>query len=175
MNHLVNIIQKLILVTLLVAGCFFIDEFPVMLGRGDILPFFTSKTLTGKTISEGYLASTPSVVILAIPDCQQSTNLIKNMNEEFWEYEEIRNGIKVLVIETGSEEDVKRIFKENGIILHCTVQPDGELAGKFAYGQMPKLFLSEAGGRILARYDRDNAVLKSRNALHQELLNILDQ
>lgn len=150
-----NICIFSIIAALLLAGCVHTDDWA--LKTGDKLPSFKVKMNDGSLISTSDLEGKHSVIVFFNTGCGDCRRELPHI-QQFYDY--CRNNMPDVVLlcisREQSDSEIETYWKENGLTLPYSAQPDRKLYSKFATMGIPRIFVSGKNLVITDTFDDTN-------------------
>ena len=114
---------------------------------GSTLPDFEVTMNDGSLVTGAMLRTTPSVVMFfhtACPDCQQTLPRVQRLYDGY-----VGQGVQfALISREEGEATVAAYWEANGLTMPYSAQEDREVYEKFAYSRVPRIYISNASGRV---------------------------
>lgn len=120
---------------------------------GDRLPTFQVTLSTGDVLSDKSLIGKVAMIVLfstSCPDCRRELPVVEKV------YRQFENDEDVVIFAVSREErpgEVAQFWKEYGLTMPYSEQPDRYVYNLFASVGVPRIYISDKEGIIMAAYD----------------------
>lgn len=161
----------IIMLTFMSTSCISDDiaEGSSLIAEGDLLPEFTIIMDDGSTLSTGDLAGAPSLVMLfttKCPDCRRELPVVEQLHR-------LRPELRIVCIaREESADNIESYWRENGLTLPYSPQPDRKIYNLFATETVPRIYIADSHCTVTAAFgDTDMPTLEQLLQLTQIVAN----
>lgn len=154
MNLLFNILMMIVCTT---SGCVSENEPDgPSLGAGQVLPQFEVAMNNGETVSTSTLKDKVAVIVFFNTDCGDCRQELPVIQQLWERYEETPDVEVVAISREESETDISTYWEENGLTMPFSPQETREVYSLFASNVIPRIYIANREGIIIATYDDSN-------------------
>ena len=156
MKKAIALLSTLALCALLFSSCIHEDgpNLEDVVEVGDLLPNFSVVMSDGSTVTGAELRKSPSVVVFfysGCPDCRQALPSVQRLYNNY-----IAQGVRFALIsrEEGAST-IEDYWQTNGFTMPYSAQEDRTIYELFAKSRVPRVYISDNGGRVRAIFTDD--------------------
>lgn len=122
-----------------------------IIGLGDYLPDFTAVMNDGSTVTGDMLRNGISCIVFFNTSCPDCTITLPHIQQAYDEY--TLKGVKFALISRAEEDSSISLYWEtNGYTMPYSPQKGREIFGLFALATIPRVYISDKNGKVMAIY-----------------------
>lgn len=138
---------------------------------GDTLPKFEVIMNDGRIISDSSLKNKVAAIVFFNTDCSDCRKELPVIQQLWDRYKEMPDVEIVPIAREESEKEILDFWKANGLNMPFSPQSSREVYSLFASNVIPRIYISDPQGTIVAAYDDSN--MPSLQDLVNEIENLL--
>ena len=140
----------LLMASLLAAGCIDDPEPHSLVGAGDLLPDFAVTLNDGSTLTADDLGGRVSLIVFFNTECADCRAELPVIQDFYNRHPEV---LTLCIARSEDAADIALWWRENGLTLPWSPQPDAAVFNLFATSGIPRVYLVDPARRIAAAWD----------------------